>query len=269
MLKVNVVGELSKNRKDIVENPQLKEAQLLLEGATQDERNFLSEAGLDTNLKSIEAEVGVNLERGKFEEKHGEKFYTEEEIKAICVKYKLRFLQSNRYKGVIPPELGARLANFFKEKKIDGSKHEANSNLFIMAPAKVFNLEEVPKPPRVQADPLMFWKVRTNEGTFYTLIHKWGNDFSITRRALGIIFENPFSYSVSLTVASAILMSVLLTVIGLSPISFASIIASVLFGGAVTAIQGLWYFGSDKSWLGKKYYSKFTPVNWNSGEVYN
>lgn len=266
IIKVNLEEELSKQRKGIVESPQLKEAQLLLEGATLEERNVLREAGLDTNLKEIETEVGVNLERGKYEERMGTKFYTETEIKAIAVKYKLRFLHSKRYKGVIAPELGAKIVRFFKEKKIDGRSHEANSNLFILAPESAFNLDEKRKPEPI--DPILFFRISTSEGFMYTLIHKWGNDFSIRRRLLGIIYQSELSLFTSAVVIRTMLVNLIIAGIGFNPLHWHSLLISVGVGFASYFAYWIYFMGSDKNYLQTKYKHKITTNNWNSHERY-
>lgn len=100
------------------------------------------------------------------------RIFTLKEIENIAIIYNLRFLESTRYIGALPPELPQKLKEF-KELNLDQwYKHIDNGNYYILAPKNSFKLEVKPK------DPLLFAKLK--DGTYY-LIHKWGDDLSVTR----------------------------------------------------------------------------------------
>jgi hypothetical protein len=98
-----------------------------------------------------------------------ENVYTYDQIKAIAIRYRLRFLSSNLYKSDIPYEA------ILKIKELE-KKHEVKFTDFkILAPASLFKLENRNK------DPLLFASIGNER---YLLIHKWGNDFAWYRKFL-------------------------------------------------------------------------------------
>ena len=105
--------------------------------------------------------------------------FTLTQIKSVCEKFRLRFLDTKFFKGEIPVEA---------LKKIQQLEDETNvhfNNFFIMAPSSLFELEDA------QNDPLLF--VRIADDKFY-LIHKWGSDLSWTRKVLCFPLRNWFSF---------------------------------------------------------------------------
>ena len=95
-------------------------------------------------------------------------------IKAICIDYRLRFLDSKLFKGSIPYEAAIKIKELEKEHKtvIEGFK--------IMAPSKLFKLENAD-------DPLLFAPIGNG---YYYLIHKWGNDLSPYRKLAVLPFKS-------------------------------------------------------------------------------
>lgn len=87
-------------------------------------------------------------------------------IEKICVDYRLRFLDSNYFKGDVPYEAILKIKTLEKEHNI------ALSGFKIMAPSKLFRLKNAD-------DPLLFAPIGNG---YYYLIHKWGNDLSPFRK---------------------------------------------------------------------------------------
>ncbi len=115
-----------------------------------------------------------------------------DQIKKICIDYRLRFLDSKYFKGEIPQEGISRIKKMEKEHGI------AIEGFKIIAPSKLFRLED-------KDDPLLFAPI--GNGYFY-LIHRWGNDLHPLRRALAW----PFKSIVNLT-ALVLLISYLATLL--------------------------------------------------------
>jgi hypothetical protein len=91
-----------------------------------------------------------------------------DQIRDICVDYRLRFLSSHLYKSTVPPEAISKIKALEKE-------HNTTLNGFkIMAPSKQFHLESYD-------DPLLFAPICND---YYYLIHKWGNDLSRSRKLM-------------------------------------------------------------------------------------
>ncbi len=109
-----------------------------------------------------------------------------EQIREVAIKYSLRFLPANMYRGDLPAELPEKLreAEMNHKKRFAASSMDYNDlgrNVyiksqdvcFILAPKESFQLEERP------VDPLCFMRLDNDK---FLLIHKWGNDLSILRK---------------------------------------------------------------------------------------
>lgn len=119
-----------------------------------------------------------------------EKIYSLSEIKSVCEKYRLRFLDSKYFKGEIPYEAISAI-------KLLEKKNQIKFNSFkIIAPAGLFKLEDA------HQDPLLFASL--GNGNYY-LIHKWGNDLSWYRKILSYPLRNLYSFFTSIFILSALL----------------------------------------------------------------
>jgi hypothetical protein len=96
------------------------------------------------------------------------KIYHIDQIKEICIDYRLRFLDSKYFKGALPYEAVSKIKSLEKDHntKLKGFK--------IIAPSKLFKLENAD-------DPLLFAPIGND---YYYLIHKWGNDLNPFRKLL-------------------------------------------------------------------------------------
>ncbi len=86
-----------------------------------------------------------------------------EDVKKLCVKYRLRFLSTKHFNKEIPAEAISAI------KGVEDRVGAKITSLSIAAPAAMFNLTDV------NTDPLLFAPLE--DGRFY-LIHKWGGDLS-------------------------------------------------------------------------------------------
>ncbi len=102
--------------------------------------------------------------------------FSEEAVRRICVKYRLRFLDAGLFKGDIPPQ--AVHAVRLLERQADGPVRGYK----IMAPASRFKLCDA------EVDPLLF--VPIAPGRYY-LVHKWGGDLSAFRVVKGWPVRSP------------------------------------------------------------------------------
>lgn len=101
--------------------------------------------------------TGVNA---KYQEPPVNTLFQEEQIKALCIKHRLRFLPSQLFCGEIPYEVIACIKRF-------ENKHSASHlNFFILAPSSFFLLKNV------YASPLLF--VQKKDGSF-KLLCQWGD----------------------------------------------------------------------------------------------
>lgn len=97
-----------------------------------------------------------------------QKIYHIDQIKKICIDYRLRFLDSKYFKGKIPQEAITRIKELEKQHGFE------IRNFKIIAPSRLFKLED-------KDDPLLFAPIGNN---YFYLVHKWGNDLHPLRKIL-------------------------------------------------------------------------------------
>ncbi|PSG86357.1 hypothetical protein [Aurantibacter aestuarii] len=113
-------------------------------------------------------------------------------IKSICIDYRLRFLDTKYFKNEFPLEAIQKI------KYLEKSHNTKLSGFKIIAPAKLFKLENAD-------DPLLFAPIGNG---YYYLIHKWGNDLHPLRKLSMLPFKN-----LENVLISALLLSFLITYI--------------------------------------------------------
>ncbi len=179
---VNIEKALKKERQYLQENTDkelLNEVNEILRQSEKDDQAILNRInGSNFSVQKFYAQ---------FEQ---DKIYSISEIKRVCEKYRLRFLDSKYFKGEIPYEAISQIKQIEKKSKIEFSSFK------IIAPAGLFKLEDA------HQDPLLFASI--GNGNYY-LIHKWGNDLSWHRKVLSYPLRNIYSFFTSIFVLSAIL----------------------------------------------------------------
>ncbi len=119
--------------------------------------------------------------------------YHIDQIKRICIDYRLRFLDSTYFKGEIPEEAFSKIAALEKEHNTE------IKNFKIIAPSKLFKLVD-------KDDPLLFAPIG-NE--YFYLIHKWGNDLGAFRKLFMWPFKNVINLLVVLVVLSFLVIQLI------------------------------------------------------------
>ncbi len=109
-----------------------------------------------------------------------------DQIRKICIDYRLRFLDFNFFKCGVPDEAYTKL------KEFELNHPDLDLNIKMMAPTKLFQLENYD-------DPLMFVSLGNN---YYYLIHKWGNDMSYFRKMFMWPFKNIYNILVYIAIIS-------------------------------------------------------------------
>lgn len=112
-----------------------------------------------------------------------------DQIRKICIDYRLRFLDVKLFKGKIPNEAFKKLDEF------KNNHPNLNFELRIMAPSKLFELENYD-------DPLLFASL--GDGYYY-LIHKWGNDLSFFRKISVWPFKNLVNILIFISIISLLI----------------------------------------------------------------
>ena len=129
---------------------------------------------LDRIEKNISSGKGTQRNQFNFELLETSRIYHIDEIKNICIDYRLRFLDSKYFKGEIPAEGISKIKSLERAHaiEIEGFK--------IIAPSKLFKLED-------KDDPLLFAPIGNG---YHYLIHQWGNDLHPLRKFLMWPFKN-------------------------------------------------------------------------------
>jgi hypothetical protein len=119
--------------------------------------------------------------------------FTEDDIRSICIKYRLRFLDAQLFKGEIPYEALVQMNALEKAvgQPITGYK--------VVAPAQLFQLAEKDK------DPLLLAAI--GDGNYY-LVHRWGRDLNPLRAALVYPFRS-FETLLATVVGLALFLAIL------------------------------------------------------------
>ena len=141
-------------------------------------------ANVDNEFKRIEENISISngTPKNNFNIDlldHSRIFHINE-IKQICIDYRLRFLDTKYFKGNIPAEALSKIKTLEKEHdlKMKGFK--------IIAPSKLFKLED-------KDDPLLFAPIGNG---YHYLVHQWGNDLHPLRKVLMWPFKGMVNLSV-------------------------------------------------------------------------
>jgi len=192
---------------------------------------------LSLTEKSNEIENHFNFDL--LETKH---IFQIEDIKNLCITYRLRFLDSHYFKGDFPEEAISEI------RSLENKHNITLKNFKIIAPAKLLKLENAD-------DPLLFAPMGND---YFYLIHKWGNDLHPFRK----LQMWPYK-SFDNLVFTVFLLSILLTAI--APMHWFSKnpgIAEYLFLGififkAVAGMVLFYGFSKGKNFNGAIWNSKY------------
>jgi len=164
--KTNIEEKLARAKSD-VKKPQelLREVELILKTDYENEERI--ENNISGGRKVIENQFD-------FDQLETDKIFHIDQIKQICIDYRLRFLNSKYFKGDIPQEAIHKIKQLEKNHDIEVCGFK------IVAPSKLFKLKD-------KDDPLLFAPIGND---YFYLIHKWGNDLHPLRKLLMWPFKN-------------------------------------------------------------------------------
>jgi len=274
-MKVDLEEELkqtsARQNESVNEFNDLTEVKLLLEHNGQRERAVLRNFSLDDSLVRVEEERGKILEIEDFTKCYGNA-YSLNTIKALALRYRMRFLPLNMYAGAIDPLLARKLLEFGEKHNIDVTHSGTQDMFYVLAPGEDFKLEkEVHKHivrRVVLTDPLLFYRGDTDdnknrEGKLWTLVHKWGTDMSAWRAVKALPFRNGKALWVANTLAvwavSFVVITLLFATYSFSPVTL--LLISLLIGMVLSAIRSSNISESDAK-------NKFTEQNWSDSRYH-
>lgn len=123
-----------------------------------------------------------------------ERVYHRDAIRAMCVKYQLRFLDAGLFKGELPDQAVHSIRQLERQAGIPITSFK------MMAPAARFKLSDS------EVDPLLF--VPLGDDRYY-LVHKWGNDLGWRRVVAGWAFRSPMHLCIAVLTLSLMVSAVM------------------------------------------------------------
>ncbi len=121
-----------------------------------------------------------------------ERIYKLQEIKKLCTRYRLRFLDTKHFKGELPYEALSKI------KDLQRSQEQELYGFKMIAPAPMFNLQYKDK------DPLLMLPLGQDR---YYLVHKWGNDLHPLRALMVFPFRSFKTMLFSVALLAAFVVS--------------------------------------------------------------
>jgi hypothetical protein len=123
-----------------------------------------------------------------------ERTYHRDSIRALCIRYRLRFLPGGLFKGRLPGQAVHAL------RALERQAMDPLTGCMVMAPGARFKLCDS------EVDPLLFVPIGNDR---YYLVHKWGNDLSPLRSVLTWPVRNVLTLSITI-LAFAMLLALLI-----------------------------------------------------------
>ena len=109
-----------------------------------------------------------------FDQLESHRIYHLNQIREVCIDYRLRFLDIKYFKNDLPESAHQAI------NKIETDHGTVLADFKVMAPSVLFRLER-------KDDPLLFVPMGND---YYYLVHKWGNDLHPLRKLLMWPFKN-------------------------------------------------------------------------------
>lgn len=221
-------------------------------------KKFKPEAAILAEVKAIFAET--DLTRGKISQKiaakqsakpnqlqfdllETDKIFHLEQIKRVCIDYRLRFLDSSIFKNNIPEEAISKI------RTMEKTHNTSLGGFKIIAPSKAFHLLNYD-------DPLLFIPMGND---YYYLVHQWGKEINPWRKLLVLPIKNLWNFTLTSIIIS-IIVTLLVPENNLSKsVPLASIIIFLFAFKSIFAVFAYYFFMMGKNfneeiWQ-RKYYN--------------
>ncbi len=189
----------------------LDTARLLLSNNEAEEKKILRSLGLDREIAYAEKKLKDNIIRKDYSEKYQCNVVHIDEIKRLCLRYRLFAKRSRYYKGNIPPELASELVKWQKSTNVAIGDNK-DDRFFIVAPPKMFDgydgpanivrgwfkldkvykSEEKLRKSGYKQDPILLYAL-PEEPNYYAIVKAWGCDFALVRRFYGVVTSKRFA----------------------------------------------------------------------------
>ena len=230
MRKVNLFEELLSERNKEISSDELK--------------SIVKKIWSNHDSKKDQIRISLNKKNDhknnqlKFDKMESKNIFHKDTIKKICVRYRLRFLDSNLFKGEYPKNITRIITDL-------ESKHDTSlGNFKIMAPSKLFKIKS-------PDDPILFVPIGND---YFYLVHKWGKEFNKLRKLMVLPFKNIDN----LTIFS-ILVSIFFALVG--KLVMPSLTSSEVFILFLFLVKGFIFIFFYMFFLTRR---NFSESNWNS-----
>ena len=230
MGKVNLFEELLSERNKEISSDELK--------------SIIKKIWSNHDSKKDQIRISLNKKNDhknnqlKFDKMESKNIFHKDTIKKICVRYRLRFLDSNLFKGEYPKNITRIITDL-------ESKHDTSlSNFKIVAPSKLFKIKS-------PDDPILFVPIGND---YFYLVHKWGKEFNKLRKLMVLPFKNIDN----LTIFS-ILVSIFFALVG--KLVMPSLTSSEVFILFLFLVKGFIFIFFYMFFLTRR---NFSESNWNS-----
>jgi len=269
-MKVSIHDELEKGlKKEKIQNniDPVNQIKLLLESDSTEDARILRGLSKNSQFNRIEKIRSEQLELEKLENDYEGKVYKIEQIKKLCIDYRLRFLQSSLFTGSYDVEVASKIKEFAKSTNSPIDEWTLGRRYYVMAPSSMFELKDekyITKAEiRRQEDPAIFFQI---DDEHYRLIHKWGNDFTILRLIEGFRWKSWWNHQWFNTFMLLPIVGVLVMLLSDSPAAqFENyLILTFFFIGLISFIFSHFIFGIKKQDEGTAIKGFFSKTNWNS-----
>jgi hypothetical protein len=182
---VNIIQELTSERNKA--SGLLENATALLQSSSRKDELVIKRLHGNGNVELCDgpsSENDIQLEKRDLQN-----IFDIQQIKTICINYRLRFLDTKYFKHEFPYEAIIKINEFEKHYNTKIKKFR------IIAPDKAFELQEE------NQDPLLFAQLSDNR---YYLIHQWGSDLAWYRKFIYYPIRDIYTYFYSTLIAAII-----------------------------------------------------------------
>ena len=195
----------------------------------------------DTISLTLKTKSSTNANAFDFDLLETNAIFHIEQIKTICIDYRLRFLDSNLFKNEIPDEAISKIRVLEKNHntKLEGFK--------IVAPSKTFELENYD-------DPLLFAPIGNN---YYYLIHQLGKDLDPLRKLKVMPFKNLMNFVLFCVAISLVLTLIIPTEKLAQTLPLAPVLIFLFMLKGVIASISYYFFLSGKNFNSEIWNRKF------------
>ncbi len=140
----------------------------------------LEELGIETSVSAGKR----HKQQGRLAFMEG--VYSEQQVQKLCLKYRLRCLEVDYFKGKLDEAVPEKKKSFKEAYTEVMGQEVAEQDYRIVAPSEMFRLKNVP------LDPLLMYRFKMDGAYYYKLVHQWGGDLNSWRAVSSFPLRTPW-----------------------------------------------------------------------------